>query len=203
MSNGAAEIGALVKRSPPKPELARPVVEGAAREDLPESFETAFGRLFEKDFARLYRYLDRLTGDPGLADDLAQESFVRLYRRGSLPEKPSSWLVSVARNLLRDERRGSARRWQLLELHGAAGDLDPPMASPESDVLASEAAAQVRRTLAAISLRDRQMLLLRQEGYSYREIAEAMELSPASIGTMLVRATEAFRKAFQELFHAP
>lgn len=192
-----------MKRSPPEPELARPVVEGAQGEDRPEPFEIAFERLFEKDFARLYRYLDRLTGDPGLADDLAQESFVRLYRRGSLPEKPSSWLVSVARNLLRDERRGSARRWQLLELRGAAGDLDPPMPSPESDVLAGEAAAQVRRTLAAISLRDRQMLLLRQEGYSYREIAEAMEVSPASVGTMLVRATEAFRKAFQELFDAP
>jgi RNA polymerase sigma-70 factor (ECF subfamily) len=47
------------------------------------------------------------------------------------------------------------------------------------------------------------MLLLRHEGYSYREIAETLELSPASIGTMLVRATEAFRKAFKERFRAP
>jgi RNA polymerase sigma-70 factor (ECF subfamily) len=187
VSNGAAEIETLVRRSPPEP----------------EPFEAAFERLFEQDFARLYRYLDRLTGDPGQADDLAQESFVRLYRRGSLPDKPSTWLVSVARNLLRDERRGTARRWQLLELRGAAGDFDPPTASPESEVLAGEAVAQVRRTLAVISPRDRQMLLLRQEGYSYREIAEALELSPASVGTMLLRATAAFRKVFEELFRAP
>lgn len=192
-----------MKRSPPEPALARPAEEGPPGDETPEPFETAFERLFEKDFARLYRYLDRLTGDPGQADDLAQESFVRLYRRGSLPDKPSIWLVSVARNLLRDERRGTARQWELLELRGAAGDLDPPMATPESDLLAGETAAQVRRTLAAISPRDRQMLLLRQEGYSYREIAELMELSPASVGTMLLRATAAFRKTFEELFRAP
>ncbi len=176
---------------------------GAAEIEASEPFESAFERLFETDFARLYRYLDRLTGDSGLADDLAQESFVRLYRRGMLPDKPSSWLVSVARNLLRDERRGAARRQQLLELRGAAGDLHPPATSPESDVLAGETVAQVRRALAAIGLRDRQMLLLRQEGYSYREIAELMELSPASVGTMLLRATAAFRKTFVELFRAP
>ncbi len=192
-----------MKRSPQQWELARPDAEGPPGDEKREPFEMAFERLFEKDFARLYRYLDRLSGDSGMADDLAQESFVRLYRRGSLPDRPSSWLVSVARNLLRDERRGAARRWELLELRGAMGDLHPPMMSPESDLLAGETAAQVRRTLAAISLRDRQLLLLRQEGYSYREIAEALEFSPASIGTMLVRATEAFRKAFEELFSAP
>ena len=128
---------------------------------------------------------------------------MRLYRRGALPDKPSPWLVSVARNLLRDERRGAARRWELLELRGATDDLHRPPASPESDVLADETATQVRRTLAAIAPRDRHMLLLRQEGYTYREIAEAMDVSPASVGTMLVRATEAFRRAFEEMFRAP
>ncbi|HEY0351719.1 MAG TPA: sigma-70 family RNA polymerase sigma factor [Gemmatimonadales bacterium] len=190
-----------MKRSAPEP--PRPAAEEPPADEKLESFETAFERLFEKDFTRLYRYLDRLSGDPGLADDLAQESFVRLYRRGSLPESPSTWLVSVARNLLRDERRGAARRLELLELCGSTGDLHQQVTSPETHLLAQETSAQVRRTLASISSRDRQMLLLRHEGYSYREIAETLELSPASIGTMLVRATEAFRKAFKERFRAP
>jgi DNA-directed RNA polymerase specialized sigma24 family protein len=46
---------------------------------------------FEQHYRRLYRYLDRLTGDPEQAADLAQETFVRLYQRGSMPDDTAAW----------------------------------------------------------------------------------------------------------------
>ena len=60
------------------------------------SFEESFVRLFRAHHARLYRYLQRLSGEPELAADLVQDAFVRLYRRGSLPDAPEAWLISVA-----------------------------------------------------------------------------------------------------------
>ncbi|MFI5249546.1 MAG: RNA polymerase sigma factor, partial [Gemmatimonadales bacterium] len=65
----------------------------------------AVAALFHARYQSLFRYLDRLTGDPDLAKDLAQETFVRLYRRGTMPEDPRAWLTTVATNLFRDDRR--------------------------------------------------------------------------------------------------
>jgi DNA-directed RNA polymerase specialized sigma24 family protein len=61
----------------------------------------------------------------------------------------------------------------------------------------------VREALDGLTLRDRQMLLLRHEGYSYREIAQALGVPETGVGTMLVRATAAFRAAFLEKNRAP
>ena len=60
----------------------------------PPTFEEAFCELFEQQFPSLFRYLNRLTGDADLADDLAQEVFVRLYQRGSLPDDSRGWRSS-------------------------------------------------------------------------------------------------------------
>lgn len=69
--------------------------------------------------------------------------------------------------------------------------------SPEDDVLAVERRALVRRALDELSERERTMLLLREEGYSYRELALALDVTESGVGTMLVRAREAFRAAYQ------
>ena len=67
-------------------------------------FDEAFVLLFQVEFPRLFRYLDRLSGEPDLAADLAQESFVRLHRRGSMPDNPPVWLVTVALNQFSNAR---------------------------------------------------------------------------------------------------
>ena len=74
----------------------------------------AVAALFDARYKSLFRYLDRLTGDPDLAMDLAQETFVRLYRRGTMPDDPHAWLTTVATNLFRDDRRVRRRRDELI-----------------------------------------------------------------------------------------
>jgi len=163
----------------------------AASEEM--TFEAAFRREFDERYAPLARYLARLVGEPESAADLAQEAFVRLFQRGSMPDDPAAWLVSVAHNLLRNERQQIARRLRLLQQRGE--ELAPNESGADATLEARELRANVRRALDALPERERQMLLLRYEGFSYREIAHALAINEASVGTLLARAKTAFRDA--------
>jgi len=171
--------------------------EGAANKRPPD-FEEAFCSLFDQQFASLFRYLQRLTGDADLAEDLAQEVFVRLYQRGSLPDDTRGWMGAVANNLLRDDKRTAKRRLRLLEKRRDMLDPADPSIAADEKVLAAEKRTAVREALEKLSERDRRMLLLRHEGYSYREIAHALGMNETSVGTLLLRATTAFQAAYGE-----
>jgi RNA polymerase sigma factor (sigma-70 family) len=166
------------------------------------TFEEAFRACYAARFAPLFTYLDRLTGDPDLAADVAQEAFVRLHRRGEMPDQPAGWLVAVANNLVRDERRRVTRQLRLLSEEPGRAPAGAPAGDPFDDVERAERIAAVRAALERLSLRDRQALLLRHGGYSYREIAAALGLAETSVGTTLVRASHAFRAAFEEMHDA-
>jgi RNA polymerase sigma factor (sigma-70 family) len=168
--------------------------------NAPETpFHDQYVALFEAHFQRLYRYLDRLSGEPELAADLVQDAFVRLYRRGALPDAPEAWLISVAMNLFRNARSGRARHRRLLTLARSEGVLGDAARSPEQDAVAAESKLRVRSVLDRMPDRDRQLLLLSAEGYSYRDIAAALELNEGSVGTLLARARRAFRKSYEAL----
>jgi RNA polymerase sigma-70 factor, ECF subfamily len=160
------------------------------------TFHDQFVELFDTHFARLFRYLDRLSGEPDLAADLAQEAFVRLYRRGFLPERPEAWLITVAMNLFRNARAATTRRARLLTGSRAEVTLADPAPDPQQQAEASEARLQVGAALRALPEREQRILLLRAEGYAYREIASALDLNEASVGTLLARAKRAFREAY-------
>ena len=164
------------------------------------SFHDEFVAAFQGRFQRLYRYLNRLTGDPDLASDLAQEALVSLYRRSSMPDAPEAWLISVAMNRLRNVASTRSRRLRLLTPErGARAHADPPMA-PDEAAAADDTRRQVRAALERLPDRDRHLLLLHAEGYGYRDIALALKLNPRSIGVFLLRARRAFRDAYEESF---
>ena len=154
--------------------------------------------LFDAQFGRLHRVLNRLSGEPELAADVVQEAFVRLYARGSMPDSPEGWLISVAMNLVRNEKSRQSRRLRLLTpsrgeaVHGA------PPPDPAEAAGAEASRWRVRQALERVPERERRMLLLQAEGYRYRDIALALGIHEASVGVFLVRARRAFRKAFEE-----
>ncbi len=162
--------------------------------DSATPFHEEFVTLFTERFGGLWRFLDRLSGDPDLASDLAQDSFVKLYRRGSLPDRPNAWLVTVALNLLRNTRATASRRLRLLTVERALHVHADPPPSPDGAAVADDRRRQVRRALDRLPERDRQLLLLRAEGMSYRDLADVLQLNEASIGTLLARAKRAFRE---------
>jgi len=152
--------------------------------------------LFEAVYPPLFRYCSRLTGDPDAADDLAQEAFVRLLDRG--PRGPAHglriWLFRVATNLIRDAARQKGNRGRIL-----AGTPPPdPVPSPEGDMERRERIQEVRAALEQLNPRDREVLLLRQEGFSYKEIAQVVRVAPTSVGTLLARALERFASVYEK-----
>ncbi len=166
------------------------------------SFHERFVEVFDTQFGRLYRYLDRLSGEPELAADVAQEAFVKLYQRGSMPDSPEAWLISVAMNLFRNEKSTRSRRLRLLTPARSEFALSDPPPSPEENVSAKESRLEVRRALDRLPERGRRLLLLQAEGYSYRDMARALKLNEASIGVLLARARRAFREAYEGTFDA-
>jgi len=147
-------------------------------------------RLYVEHHASLYRYLVRLTGDTDLADDAAQETFARLVARPPRDENPRAWLFTVATNLVRGWSNRRKRRSRLLE----AGSARIPSADPPRDpAAAAEAEASrnaVRKALAALSDRERTILLMREEGFTHREISAVVGTTTGSVGTMIARALD-------------
>jgi RNA polymerase sigma factor (sigma-70 family) len=144
----------------------------------------------------LLRYLTRFTGDLDLAEDLAQETFVRLREHPPVERsEPRRWLFTVATNLARDAHRVAQRRAQLVvESRNRLPVPDPP-ADPATLVERDEQRARVRAALAQLGERDRTVLLMREEGFSHREIAEAVETTTKSVGTVIARALDKVARA--------
>jgi len=147
-------------------------------------------RLFEEHYEVLFRYLVRLTGDPDHAADAAQEAFVRLVEREPDPSQVRGWLFRVATNVVRDEARVRRRRVELLREAPDRAPLGDSPPDPARFVEVQEQRAMVREALDALSLRDRTVLLMREEGFSHQEIAEAVGTTTKSVGSMIARALQ-------------
>ena len=161
------------------------------------AFEGQFVALFQEHYPRVARILDRLTGEPDAAADLAQEAFVRLYKRGELPDAPIAWLVTVAFNLFRNSKNTGARRLRLMTVERGTYSHSDPAPAADAQLETTELQPRVRRVLDALPERERQLLLLRAEGYSYRDLAIALDLQETSVGVLLARAKRAFKERYE------
>jgi RNA polymerase sigma factor (sigma-70 family) len=166
-------------------------------------FRAEFVALFNAHFQRLYRYLDRLSGEPELAADLAQEAFVRLHRRGAMPDAPEAWLITVAMNLFRNVKVSRSRSRRLLTVSRGEGAHSDPPRGPDEASEGDDTRTRVRSVLNRMTERERHLLLLRAEGYSYRDLAVALGLNEASVGVLLARAKRVFRESYEDAFDAP
>ncbi|MEP6492055.1 MAG: sigma-70 family RNA polymerase sigma factor [bacterium] len=145
--------------------------------------------LFEHHHEALYRYLVRLSGDADVAADAAQEAFVRLLERPSMGTVERAWLFRVGTNYVFELRRTSARRTRLLWGRGERTMADAPR-DPHAHVEADERKRVVIAALSRLSDKERIAILMREEGFSHREIAEAVGTTTGSVGTLLARTLE-------------
>lgn len=159
--------------------------------------------VFDRHHEPLRRYLVRLTGDPELASDAAQEAFVRLLEQEPRPENPRPWLFRVAINLVRDEGRKVQRHAVLgqdeARMRGAHAD-DP--GTPDRVVDRQTARRLVREAMEALSPKEQQALLMREEGFKHREIADALGTTTGTIGTLLRRALQKAARQLEPLEEA-
>jgi RNA polymerase sigma-70 factor, ECF subfamily len=165
------------------------VVTGARAGDEPFDFDA----VFRAHYPRLARIVARITGDPARAEELAVEALWKLWRSPEAHgEGAGGWLYRTAVRMGLNELRGSMRRAR----HESLAELTASVPDPEQARAAAEERRQVRDVLTAIDPRQAALLVLRTSGLSYEEIASALELNPASVGTFLSRAQQAFRKEY-------
>ena len=143
-----------------------------------------FAAFYERSARPLWAYLARASGDPALADDLMQESFIRFLGADAPQDGEVAsrrYLFRIASNLLHDYWR-RPRTLPLDEL--------PPECSAARDTSAqTDSRLTLSPALAKLRPRDRQLLwLAHAENYSHREIAEITGLKATSIRLLLFRA---------------
>ena len=162
----------------------------------------AFEELVSRYQARLVSIFENMVGRRSMAEDLAQEVFLRIYRarkRYTAGSRFSTWLYRIAHNVASNARRSLARRKEVNLVAQSHGELSAQplthMVKEASGLMPTRQIDQIERAeivRAAIgSLNDRQrmaLLLSKFEGMSYEEIAQSMELSVSAIKSLLSRA---------------
>jgi len=162
--------------------------------------EADFRVAFLQHYARIVGILVRLLGDRSSAEEVANDTFWRLYRQPALQVDGNvgGWLYRTATNLGIDVLRVSGRRRQYEEAAGSI-NWEGRARGPLDSLLLEEKCRRVRAVLASIKPAQAQLLILRTSGLSYKELAEALDVKMSGIGTMLNRAEEEFRTRYLEL----
>jgi RNA polymerase sigma-70 factor, ECF subfamily len=167
-------------------------------------------RLIEQYHYRLLRYLIHLTGDPSTAEDLFQETWIRVLERGSQyngRDNFAAWLIRIARNLTIDylRQRRLASLDQLMENDEDAPAMQFAVAdsSPLQNALAHETSEHVAAALAQIPVVFREVLVLRfQEEMKLEEIAVVVGIPLSTVKSRLYRGVMALRPRLSEARNA-
>jgi RNA polymerase sigma factor (sigma-70 family) len=147
-------------------------------------------RLFVEHYTALLRFLRRYTGDGDLAEDAAQEAFARLMEKPPAQGATRAWLFTVGKHAALDAQRMRIRH---LRLHSAAPHRipmgDPPL-SPYEAAEADSFRRLVHEALEQLKPRQRQILLMREEGFRHCEIAAVTGITLPSMGKTLERSLQ-------------
>lgn len=157
--------------------------------------------LFEQLRVPVFRYLLRKTRDSGLAEDITQETFLRLFRHlreDRLLDNPKAWLFTVASNLAIDASRNESHikdldetTWKKIEESRSGLQADP-----EKLMLQRERLDRLHIAVLNLTPLQRECLHMRAEGLRYREIAGLLELSPSTVMDAVRRATLKLAREF-------
>jgi RNA polymerase sigma-70 factor, ECF subfamily len=159
----------------------------------------AFGVLVGRWERRVFGFLERMLGSREEAQDVAQETFLRMCHHAE-DYRPSgrfrSWLFRIAGNQARSRlRRRKILRW--VRFDPDSHERSTPEDRPDRPLEREEERLAVRRALGKLPARQRQAVVLRQyQSLAYREIAEAMETSVSAVETLLFRGMKALRSEF-------
>lgn len=157
--------------------------------DAPFDFEG----LFRAQYGRVTSTISRVVRDPARAEELAVDAFLKLWRTpGAHGPGATAWVLRTALRLGIDELRRASRRARYAPLLRLVRDAP----TPEDSAAAGEERRRVLGVLAAIRREYAALLLLRNQGYSYDELAVTLGLGSTSVGTLLRRARQAFRKEY-------
>lgn len=158
-----------------------------------DSRQQAAEGFFKQEYPALYRYALYLVKDEGAAQDLCQETFLRWFTLPHVRDitMPRAWLKKVlsrlAFNYFRHQKQ--IAKWQISNpdcLINASVDMKRDLNRIE-----------VEDVLSSLPWKDQLLIKMRMAGLSYAEMAEVMQVSIGSVGTMLMRAMRKFKAAYE------
>ncbi len=156
--------------------------------------ETGLDDLFRTHYVRIARLIGRVIHDQSRAEDLAVDVFLRWKCTPSAQDvHAEGWLYRTAVRIALDELRWQHRKSRIERL--LSFQRSTPV-TPEALCADTMEHRNVRTVLATLPQQKASLLLLWGQDLSYREITSALRMNPKSIGTMLSRAQEAFRKEY-------
>jgi len=152
--------------------------------------------VFREQYPRVARIIARVVRDRARAEELAVEVLLKLWRSQKAQRgKVEAWLYRVAVRTALDELRSRSRRRRYETLFGLLVRNAAP-ATPEQIHRTSEEQERVRLVLSMLEPRQAELLVLRSHGFRYEEVASILGLNPVSVGTLVARAQQAFRKEY-------
>lgn len=169
-------------------------------ESLSSTTRPDFEAVFQQYWPRLVVVLFQMTGDPDEAEDLALEVFWRLHKKPPEADgsaEPGGWLYRVAVHLGYNALRSRKRRGHYEHAAGTQAVEVGELPTPEAQVEQRQERERVRRVLARMRPRSAKLLILRHSGLPYAEVAEALEIKPGSVGTLLARAEKEFERLYR------
>ena len=153
--------------------------------------------VFEEHYPRVSRVIARVIRDPGRAEELAVDVLLKFSRHGwKLDGDPSAWLFRTAVRTGLNELRRRARRAK----YEALFSFIKKPATPEQVLVEQQNQTRIDQVLTSLSPRNAELILLQSHGLNYQEVGAALGLNPASVGTLLRRAKEAFRKEYTKRY---
>lgn len=190
-------------------ERPRPMDESLRYESIPRpmklsksSSDETFESIFHEYWTSVHRVLERMVIDPAEAEDLALETFYRLYKYRPTEYEMLNvrgWLYKVATNLALQSIRSFKRR-EHYETHAGKDALVEAQQDQPPKILAKKEDMDfVHMALGQMNSRQAELLMMRYSGMAYREIAAALNLSPTSIGPLLLRAEREFEQCYRML----
>jgi RNA polymerase sigma-70 factor (ECF subfamily) len=158
--------------------------------------------VFRAQYERIARVIAGVIRDHARAEELAVDVFLKWDRHPAAQGKGADgWLYRTALRMALNELRRELRRSRYETIFAFFSSRTARRApSPEQLRAVKEEQEQVRVVLNRLKRRDAELLLLRNSGLTYNEIAGTVHLNVSSIGTLLNRAEEAFRKEFMKLY---
>ena len=156
-----------------------------------------FEEAFTLHHRTVFRAARSVVHDPGLAEDVTQETFIRLYHHQDSilnDEMLRPWLIRVAINVAKNTIRGQVRANTRDESY--VKEQGERISSVETDYEEAAGISEINRCLGRIKEPLRSCLILKQQGLSYKEIAASLELNESSIGTFVARARSEFAKYY-------
>jgi|WetSurMetagenome_2_1015567.scaffolds.fasta_scaffold22755_5 RNA polymerase sigma-70 factor, ECF subfamily len=161
----------------------------------------SFDEVYKKHYHELKRFGRQFNLSREKSEDLIQETFIRYFlelKKGVVFENPRAWLYKVFLNLFKTEINSSD--YKLRDSESGFEAVDRTIDSDE-DYSKNERQRIVFEMLEHLSKKEREILLLYHNGFSYSEMAEIMGINPNSVGTILVRAISSLKKTLKIQYH--